>query len=158
MDRLSPLIRTLRSTMVTAFLTAGLFGCRKADAAAAAQQAPGEAKQDWETEPKLWYPRPILIPKSTPPVVRHDSVRADTVQDSAGRSLSFDSGVSVQPETALGDSARRDPPVADSARADTATARPLALTGSKPPGPSAKPVKRLFNLPPSDSARWPVRA
>jgi hypothetical protein len=156
MDRLSPLIRALRSTMVTAFLTAGLFGCRKADAAAAAQQAP-EEKQDWETEPKLWYPRPILIPKSTPPVVRHDSVRADTVQDSAGSSLSFDSGVPVRGESALADSTRRDPAVADSAGADTTTPRAMAPTSSKSPAPPAKPVKRLFNLPPSDSARWPVR-
>jgi hypothetical protein len=157
MDRLSPMLRTLRSTMVTAFLTVGLLGCRKADAAAAAQQAPGEEKQDWETEPRLWYPRPILIPKSTPAVVGHDSVRAGTPHDSSGRSLSFDSGVSVGAESASGDSTGRARTLSDSARADSATPLPIALTGSKPAAPPARPVKRLFNLPPSDSARWPVR-
>src|SRR4051812_47899057 len=157
MDRLSPLFRTLRSTIVTAFLTAGLLGCRKADAAAAAQQAPGEEKQDWETEPKLWYPRPILIPKTTPAVVRHDSLRADTARDSGEKGLSFDSGVPLGAESALGDSTRLEPAAIDTARADSATPLPVAVTSSKPTGPAAKPIKRLFNLPPSDSARWPVR-
>ncbi|HEY9505179.1 MAG TPA: hypothetical protein VIQ27_04335, partial [Gemmatimonadales bacterium] len=65
----------MRSTTVIAFLTLGLLGCGNAPAVASNQQMVGE-KQDWETEPKLWYPRPILIPSRTPPIATVDSASA----------------------------------------------------------------------------------
>ena len=127
MDRsLSP-VAPLRSTTVIAFLTVALMGCGNARATASAQQTAGEEKQDWETQPKLWYPRPILIPRSSPPSASTDTLRlavGDSGQDSIGTTVVPDSG-SV--------------PAGDVA-------------------PLAKPPRRLFNLPPSDSARWPVKA
>jgi hypothetical protein len=137
MNRLLPLVGTLRSTTVVAFLTCGLLGCGNAPAAASNQQMVGE-KQDWETEPKLWYPRPILVPRGTPPVTRVDSAPADSAADSAAGIITADSG---EPATARSDTGR-----ADSGRAVVGT-----------PAAMVKPVKRIFNLPPGDSALWPVR-
>ena len=155
MSRLSPLVATLRSTTVIAFLTLGLLGCGNARAAASSQQAPGEEKQDWETEPKLWYPRPILIPRSTPTPAIADSAKIQRSLDS-GQLSSSDSGSSTSLQT--------DTMASDSLRRDSSSSDPVKLGGAQPgkptPKPSAavKPVRRLFNLPPSDSARWPVKA
>jgi hypothetical protein len=128
MNRLSPLVATLRSTTVIAFLALGVLGCGNARAAASSQQAPGEEKQDWETEPKLWYPRPILIPRSTPTPAIADSAR---MQSSA-----------------------------DSGQVSSSDSAPLMLrhTDTVARGSDVKPARRLFNLPPSDSARWPVKS
>jgi hypothetical protein len=122
----SGLLGALRSTTFTAFLTFGLMGC--GNAPASSQQT---MEDDWETEPKLWAPRPILIPRSTPPVL------ADSTADS----------VKV-------DTTRRDSSQADSAKPDSLT--PSAVRGSPKPA-GVRPKRGAFNLPPSDSARWPVR-
>jgi hypothetical protein len=81
MGGFSGLIRTLRSTTITAILASGLIGCGNAPAGASSQQAP-DIKQDWETEPKLWVPRAILIPRITPPVGASDSTADSTRLDS----------------------------------------------------------------------------
>ena len=155
MSHLSALVATLRSTTVVAFLTLGLLGCGNARAAASSQQAPGEEKQDWETEPKLWYPRPILIPRATPTPAIADTARMQHSADS-GQVSSSDSGLSTSRQT--------DTAASDSLRRDSSSSEPVKLGGALPgkptPKPAAdvKPVRRLFNLPPSDSARWPVKA
>jgi hypothetical protein len=91
----SGLPRTVRSTMVTAFLTGSLIGCSNASARAASQQA-ANAKQDWEVEPKFWAPRAILIPRITPPVGASestpaglDTIRADTIRADSAKSGSM---------------------------------------------------------------------
>jgi hypothetical protein len=115
----------LRSTTVIAFLILGLLGCGSAPASS--QQTVVE--QDWETEPRLWVPRAILIPRGTPPSVA-DSVASPARADSSA------------PDSALAvpvDSAARSAP------------RPRR-TDSLP-----KPQRRAFNISPSDSARWPVK-
>jgi hypothetical protein len=111
MDRLPALIRALRSTTITAFLTFGLIGCGNAPAGASTQQAPD--KQDWETQPKLWSPRPILIPRSTPLAVTLDSAP---------------------------DSLRAEVAKADSARADSLFTGTAPLTGAIQPGKNAFPL------------------
>jgi hypothetical protein len=155
MSFLLPLVATLRSTTVVAFLTFGLLGCGNARAAASNQQAPGEEKQDWDTEPKLWYPRPILIPRSTPTPAAADSGKVPGSTDSTGQVSSSDSGPATSRpiDTVPGDTLRRD-----------ASSDPLHVAGAragnakpKPVADALKPVRRLFNLPPSDSARWPVK-
>ncbi len=127
MDRSSPAPSTLRSTIIVAFLTAVLLGCGNAPARAVQQQE--DLKQDWEVQPALWSPRPILIPRSAPA----DSAASDTV-------TLLDS-LLTHSRSALGDSARRD-----SAKAAVKS----AAGGSKKRG--------LFNISPSDSALWPVKA
>src|SRR3954464_5168628 len=127
MDRSSPALSTLRSTIIIAFLTAVLLGCGNAPARAVQQQA--DQKQDWEVQPALWSPRPILLPRSAPP----DSAASDTV-------TLLDS-LLTHSRAALSDSSRRD-----SAKAGVKSA-------------AAAPKKRgLFNISPSDSALWPVKA
>jgi hypothetical protein len=127
MDRSSPATSTLRSTIIIAFLTAVLLGCGNAPARAVQQQA--GAKQDWEVQPALWSPRPILIPRSAPA----DSAASDTV-------TLLDS-LLTHSRAALRDSAR-----GDSARAGVKSAT------------AAAPKKRgPFNISPSDSALWPVK-
>src|SRR5215210_6215025 len=74
MDRSSPATSTLRSTTIIAFLTAVLLGCGNASARAVQQK--DDLKQDWEVQPALWSPRPILVPRTTPDSIA-DS--ADTV-------------------------------------------------------------------------------
>jgi hypothetical protein len=106
----SGLIRTLRSTTITAFLTCGLMGCGNAAAGASNQQAP-DAKQDWEVEPKFWAPRAILIPRITPPVGVVDS----TV-----------------------DSSKTDTTKADSATPDSAKAGKVPKANAKPVPPVKK--------------------
>jgi hypothetical protein len=70
-------IAPLRSTTVIAFLILGLLGCGSAPASS--QQA--VERQDWETAPKLWVPRAILIPRGTPPT--SDSVATRGAIDSS---------------------------------------------------------------------------
>jgi hypothetical protein len=131
--------KTLRSTTITAFLTVGLIGCGNAPASAALQQTV-EVQQDWDVHPQLWSPRAIVIPRSTPPIGATDSIgnSADTV------SL-LDSILDA------------------SRRAESATANPGIDSASVPSLPaSTKSVRRAkrssFNISPSDSARWPVKA
>src|SRR4051795_11154368 len=71
MDRSSPATSTLRSTIIVAFLTAVLLGCSNASARAVQQQ--DDLKQDWEVQPALWSPRPILVLRSTS-AVTSDSI------------------------------------------------------------------------------------
>ena len=73
MDSSSAPIRTLRSTMVAAFLTRWPHGLWKRAAGTAPAGAADTTVQDWETEPKLWVPHAILIPRSSPPIAATDS-------------------------------------------------------------------------------------
>jgi hypothetical protein len=127
MDRSSPATSTLRSTTIVAFLTAVLLGCGNAPARAVQQQE--DLKQDWEVQPALWSPRPILIPRSAPA----DSAASDTV-------TLLDS-LLTHSRAALSDSVIRDSTKAG---------------GKRSPGGSKK--RGLFNISPSDSALWPVKA
>jgi len=87
----SHFLRTLRSSAIATLLTLALLGCGNAPAGASAQAT--QMEQDWETEPKLWVPRPILIPRINPPTLpagsaldslKPDSTRTDSVSaDSA---------------------------------------------------------------------------
>jgi hypothetical protein len=148
MNGSSPVLRLLRSTTGSAFLAAFLLGCGNASSGAVAQQTVEE--QDWEVQPALWSPRAILIPRSVQPAVTdsiRDSVRTVTLQSS------------LHP---------------DSSRADTGSAdtipqhsriRPDSFPVNPPrPGPVAaassnpKPKRNAFNISPSDSAKWPVKA
>jgi hypothetical protein len=132
MDRSTPATSTLRSTTLIAFLTAVLLGCGNASARAVQQK--DELKQDWETEPALWSPHSILIPRSSP------SVTPDSLADPADTVTLLDS-LLANSRQALRDSATRD-----SSRVNGRAA------------PAAAPRKRgLFNISPSDSARWPVK-
>ena len=129
MDRSSSATSTLRSTIIVAFLTAVLLGCGNAPARAVQQQE--DLKQDWEVQPALWSPRPILIPRSAPA----DSAASDTV-------TLLDS-LLTHSRIALSDSA-----LPDSAKA-----------GGKRSTAAGGPRKRgLFNISPGDSALWPVKA
>ena len=132
MDRSSQVTSRLRSTTIIAFLTFLLLGC--GNASARAVQQPEELSQDWETEPPLWSPHAILIPRSTPPVP--DSTAADTV--------SLLDSLLASSKAALRDSSARD-----SAR----------LAGKARSMPAARSKKRSnFNISPRDSALWPVKA
>jgi hypothetical protein len=131
--------KTLRSTTITAFLTVGLIGCGNAPAGAALQQTV-EAGQDWDVHPQLWSPRAIVIPRSTPPIGATDSIgnSADTV------SL-LDS---------ILDASRRAESTKTNPGIDSASAPSLPASTK-----SARRAKRnSFNISPSDSARWPVKA
>ena len=126
MDRSSPATSTLRSTIIVAFVTAVLLGCGNAPARAVQQQE--DLREDWEVQPALWSPRPILIPRSAPA----DSAASDTV-------TLLDS---------LLTHSRADSAIRDSAKA-----------GGKRSTTAGAPRKRgLFNISPSDSALWPVKA
>jgi hypothetical protein len=141
MNCFSGLLPTLRSTTVAAFLVSGLTGCGNAQAGPPQPAEADTTVQDWQTEPKLWVPRPILIPRSSPPIPPADSA-ADSVK---------------------ADSLRTDTTTkADSIEADTiaATSAKVGSTdsgGAKSTAP-AKPRRSPFNLTPRDSARWPVPA
>jgi hypothetical protein len=129
----SALTRTLRSTMVAAFITPALSGCGNAQAGAGDTVAIDTMVQDWETQPPLWTPRAILIPRAT---------RPDTGADS------------------LVDSLKRDTLAADSAKVDTTVAIARLADSVKPrraPAASSKAKRRIFNISPADSALWPVR-
>jgi hypothetical protein len=82
--------RTVRSTTVAAFLTPWLTGCGNAQAGAPEAAAADTTVQDWVTEPPLWTPRPIVVPRAILPDSAvdstADSVNADSARsDSAGR-------------------------------------------------------------------------
>jgi hypothetical protein len=128
-------IRTLRSTMVSAFLALGLIGCGNAQARAVQAEAVDSTMQDWETEPPLWVPKAIMIPRIMPPA-------ADSLADSS------------RLDTTRLDSVSRD----SAAAVDSGRSR--RGTGMKPADSAivgrTKPKRRLFNLTPADSARWPV--
>src|SRR5215213_5494687 len=89
----SALTRTLRSTTVGAFLGHAVIGCGNGNAqAGAAVIAADSTVQDWETQPPLWVPRPILIERANPPVAASDtspdSTRTDSTRnDSLGPQL-----------------------------------------------------------------------
>jgi hypothetical protein len=142
MDCFSGLIPALRSTTITAFISLGLIGCGNAPAGASSQQAE-QIEQDWESQPKLWVPRAILIPRATPPILPADSL-IDSVKSDTTKA-----------DTTTADSAQADPSSADSARAETAKADSLPSTKAKPAA-SAKLRRSPFNISPRDSARWPV--
>lgn len=119
---------TLRSTTIAAFLSFALAGCGKAQAGPPVAVEADSVVADWETNPPLWVPRPILIAKSTPPVPPADStldsLKADTTR--SGRAA------------------------ADSSRPTTASRRIK-------PAPATVLRKSRFNISPRDSALWPVR-
>jgi hypothetical protein len=129
MPRSSP-ERSLRSTMVAAFLIPAFTGCGNAQAGARESTAADTTVQDWATEPPLWTPRAILIPRASPALM---------VPDSTADSLKGDSAMA---DSAGGDTARVTLAVADSAKRTT----------------PVKAKKRIFNISPADSARWPVPA
>jgi hypothetical protein len=134
MDRLFAAKAMLRSTGIVAFLTAVLLGCGNASARAV-QQTEG-VEQDWEVQPALWSPRPILIPRTTPTLLPSDSAAADTV--------TLMDSLLAHSRMARLDSAARD-------SSGGSTAKPRSVAG--------RPSKRgPFNISPSDSARWPVKA
>jgi hypothetical protein len=144
MDSSSAPIRMWRSTTVAAFLSVGLMGCGNAQAGTPRASEADTTVQDWETEPKLWVPHAILIPRSNPPVLSADSA-AD----------------SVKADTAKADSLKADSSRADSAKSNSSPAH-LAKADSNPsaaakPAALAKPRKSLFNISPRDSALWPVK-
>ena len=133
MDRSSPATSTLRSTTLIAFLTAVLLGCGNASARAVQQK--DDVTQDWETEPALWSPRPILIPRSAPAVI------PDSVAGPADTVTLLDS-LLANSRMALRDSGTRD-----SSR----------IRGRAVPAAAAQRKRGLFNISPSDSALWPVK-
>ena len=153
MNGSSPVLRLLRSTTSNAFLAAFLLGCGNASSGAIAQQTV-ELEQDWEVQPSLWSPRAILIPRSTPPAAPDttagDSVRTVTLQST----LHADS---TTPDTAGIDTMTghsRVPPAAG----DSVASESLRSTPKPSASPKSKPKRNAFNISPSDSARWPVKA
>src|SRR3954462_7048786 len=68
---------SLRSTIVAAFLTTAFTGCGNAQSGAVDTIAADTLVQDWETQPPLWVPRAILIPKTVPPGSLADSTGGD---------------------------------------------------------------------------------
>lgn len=133
-----------RSTTVAAFLSVGLMGCGNAQAGTAQASEGDTTVQDWETQPKLWVPHPILIPRSSPPVLPADS-SADSVKADTGKADS------LKVDSSRGDSAKISSAPVHPAKVDStpnAAAKPAAL---------AKPRKSLFNISPRDSALWPVK-
>jgi hypothetical protein len=130
MDRSSPATSRLRSTTFIAFLTAILLGCGNASARAVQQK--DDLKQDWEVQPALWSPRPILIPRSR-------AAGPDSVSDASDTVALVDSLL-----------AHGGKPHLDS------TARDSALPGVRPVRPAAG-KRGLFNISPGDSALWPVK-
>jgi hypothetical protein len=120
------------------------MACGSAQAGSAQAGAADSTVQDWESEPKLWVPHAIVIPRSTPPAATSDSA-AD----------------SAKADTTRTDSLRADPTLADSAHTSSAPAHPAKVdsnprSGSKPLAP-ARTIKSLFNISPRDSALWPVK-
>ena len=92
-------IRQLRSTIVAAFLGSGLAGCGNAQAGTAQAAASDSTAQDWETDPPLWVPRPILVPKSSPPVsvdTPVDSTRRDSTKPRNKTSFNISSADSAR--------------------------------------------------------------
>jgi hypothetical protein len=140
----SAVTSTLRSTTITAFIVGLLAGCGNIEADAAQQTV----AEDWEVQPQLWSPRAILIPRSSPPP----------------QSSSSDSG------NLAGDSLRPDGSGAGGLSRDTSGSRhmepvlrsdslpPLKTPADLKPTVNSKRRRRAFNISPSDSALWPVKA
>jgi hypothetical protein len=129
----SALTRALRSTTVAAFLGYVLVGCGNGNAqAGSSPDTPSDSTvQDWETEPALWVPRPILVERTKPPATSAHTTRDSTGSDSARTdSLGSQLGDSTASASVRADSVRKAAP--------------------------AKARKRLFNISSADSARWPV--
>jgi hypothetical protein len=129
MDCSSAQIQMLRSTTVAAFLSLGLIGCGNAQAGIGQASDADTTVQDWETEPKLWVPRPILIPRINPRVLPADSA-PDSLKAMAAK--------------------------ADSGKVHLAKADSITKAAAKPAAP-VKPKRRLFNISSRDSALWPVK-
>jgi hypothetical protein len=140
MSCLSGFQRTLRSTRITAFLTAGLLGCGNAASGAASQQKV-ELTHDWEVQPSLWSARAILIPRSTP------AGAVDSLANSADTVTLLDSILDASKKAKTG---RSDAGV-DTVRTGSPATTAIPVT-------ARKPRRSAFNLSPSDSARWPVKA
>jgi len=150
MNLLSPLVCALRSTTITAFLIAVLTGCGNVPAGAAVQQSLA-LEHDWEVQPRLWSPRPIVIPRSSPPVPADSSADSSSLPPASGNAPA-DSTVPTSSRL-------------DSVRTDTIqlSGRPVVVPASPPsanskPASSRKPKRSAFNLSPRDSALWPVKA
>jgi hypothetical protein len=140
MSCLSGLLGTLRSTTITAFLTVGLLGCGNASSGAAFQQGV-ELQHDWEVQPALWSPRAILIPRSTPPAA------PDSLAQPGDTITLLDSVLNAGRKV---DTATVSPGI------DRVGSRPVAVPTT--PVAARKPRRSSFNISPSDSARWPVKA
>jgi hypothetical protein len=151
MNGSSPALCALRSTISSAFLAAFLLGCGSGSSGAVAQQTVQE--QDWEVQPSLWSPRAILIPRSTPPATASalpDSMRTVTLQST----LHPDSSTPVLAVAIPIVGHSKIPPTpGDSALPDSLRSAPKSA-GT----PKAKPKRSAFNISPSDSAKWPVKA
>jgi hypothetical protein len=108
MHRLSTLLRTLRRTASTAFLTLGLASCGNAQAGMSQTSGIDSTVQDWETQPKLWVPRPILIARAIPVAADSlpDSVKAASIKADSARADSLFTGRAPLPRPAP---LRRDP-------------------------------------------------
>ena len=135
MNGSSPVLRALRSTTSSAFLAGLLLGCGNASSGAVAQQT---VEQDWDVQPNLWAPRAILIPRTV------QARAADTIPDSI-RTVTLQS--TLHPDSSA----------PDTGRLDTIT-RHSKIPAGAPVAPTAKPKRSAFNISPSDSARWPVKA
>jgi hypothetical protein len=108
MHHLSTLLRTLRRTASTAFLTLGLASCGNAQAGMSQTSGIDSTVQDWETQPKLWVPRPILIARAIPVAADSlpDSVKAASIKADSARADSLFTGRAALPRPAP---LRRDP-------------------------------------------------
>jgi hypothetical protein len=126
----SALDRTLRSTIVAAFLSPMLIGCGNAQSSAAATTVADTTTQDWEVQPPLWTPHAILIPRAPAP--------ADSLADTLKR-----------------DSTAADSLTRDSAH-DSLRVASISTDSSKRPV-RAKAKRGIFNISPADSALWPVQ-
>jgi hypothetical protein len=108
-----------------------LVGCGNAQSGAAVAAA-DTTIQDWETQPPLWTPHPILIPRATPP-----GPQIDTLVDSLGRDSTGSAG-----NDSAGDTIRVVSTAVDSGKRMVRT----------------KPKRGIFNISSADSALWPVPA
>jgi hypothetical protein len=135
MHRVSPFVRSIRSTTLIVVHSVALLGC--GNMPVGAKQAPSQTADS--TLPR-WTPRPIQAPRP----VAVDSTIGDSGQPS-------------------GDSARSDSLATDSTRVDsvrmsgdTAKASRRDSAKAAKTGPAPKPKKDPFPLTARDSARWPV--
>jgi hypothetical protein len=125
------LSHTLRSTIFAAFLTVAVVGCGRAQAGPPTGVEGDSVVADWETDPPLWAPRPVVIAKSAPPVpATSDSLKADTTKTD-----------STRPHTSASDSTRAS----------------AAVSGKTKSVPALARSKSRFNISPRDSALWPVK-
>ena len=116
--------------MIAAFLSPLLSGCGNAQSGAAVAVA-DSIVQDWETQPPLWTPHPILIPRATPPGPQLDTLADSLTRDSTGSAVRDSAGDTIRVATPV-DSAKRSVRI--------------------------KPKRGIFNISSADSALWPVAA